>query len=326
MALITVGGEPGCRIEDVARALAHRLGWELVTEARLGRLLEDGFGHPSRIPDKAYAHVVLSVLARLATEHNLVTSAAGSDLLTPRQMPALLRIQITAPEAWRVGSIMLDRRLDRPQARAALAALENQERALRRRRTGRASIKPEDTDLILNAATLDADAMASAVGGAAESARLAEGGLLSGAAEAQIQFRVRLELAKHGMSPPDRLMLRRAAFVHPSEEMFAHLLDFYRIAWEYEPKSFPIQWDKDGKVTEAFTPDFYLPEFDVYLELTTMKQAHVTKKNRKIKLVKQLYPHVNIRVFYQKDFENMIFKYGLPERAAIIPATEAVEA
>ena len=290
----------------------------------MARLLEDGFGHPSRIPDKAYPQVVLSVLARLATEQHVVTSASASDLLTQRQMPALVRVHVSAPEAWRIGTVMHDRRCDRPQAREALAVLEAEEKARRRRRAGRASIRPEDADLILNAATLDPDAMASAVAAAAEAVRLEDMGLLSNGAEAQIQFRVRLELSKHGVSPPDRLTLKRAAFVHPSEEMFAHLLDFYRIAWEYEPRSFPIQWDKDGKVTEAFTPDFYLPEFDIYLELTTMKQAHVTKKNRKIKLVKELYPHVNVRVFYQKDFENLIFKYGLTERASILPAPETV--
>jgi cytidylate kinase len=326
MALITVGGEPGCRVEEVARAIAKRLGWELVTEARFSRLLEENFGHASRIPDKAYVHVVVSVLAHLATEHHLVTSAAGAELLAARQIPALHRVHVFAPEAWRVGTLMLDRRLDRPQARSALQALEAEERARRRRRIGRASIKLEDAELLLNAATLDPDAMAASVAASIDAMHLAEHGLLGGAADAQIQFRVRLELAKHGMTPPDKMMLRRAAFVHPSEQMFANLLDFYRIAWEYEPKSFPIQWGKDGKVTEAFTPDFYLPEFDLYVELTTMKQAHVTKKNRKIKLVKQIYPHVNIRVFYQKDFENLIFKYGLAERALILPSTEAVEA
>ena len=93
-------------------------------------------------------------------------------------------------------------------------------------------------------------------------------------------------------------------------------MDFYRIPWEYEPRSFPIQWDRDGKVAEAFTPDFYLSEFDLYVELTTMKQSLVTKKNRKVKLLKELYPHVNIQVFYQKDFENLIFKYGLADRTA----------
>jgi hypothetical protein len=115
--------------------------------------------------------------------------------------------------------------------------------------------------------------------------------------------------------PPDKVALPRKLFAHPSEEIFANLLDFYRIPWEYEPRSFPIQWDREGKVSEAFTPDFYLTEFDLYVELTTMKQSLVTKKNRKVKLLKELYPHVNIQVFYQKDFENLIFKYGLAERA-----------
>ena len=65
---------------------------------------------------------------------------------------------------------------------------------------------------------------------------------------------------------------------------------------------------------ESFTPDFYLPEFDLYVELTTMKQSLVTRKNRKVRLLRELYPHLNIQVFYQKDFENLIFKYGLAER------------
>jgi hypoxanthine phosphoribosyltransferase len=93
--------------------------------------------------------------------------------------------------------------------------------------------------------------------------------------------------------------------------MFANLLDFYRIEWQYEPRSFPLQWDKDGRISEAFTPDFYLPEFDLYVELTTMKQALVTRKNRKVKLLRAVYPHINIQVFYQKDFQDLVFKYGL---------------
>ena len=101
------------------------------------------------------------------------------------------------------------------------------------------------------------------------------------------------------------------SFGHPSEEVFANLLDFYRIAWLYEPRSFPLQWSATGGVTEAFTPDFYLPESDLYVELTTMKQSHVTKKNRKIKLLKAIYPHINIQIFYQKDFEELLFKYGI---------------
>jgi hypothetical protein len=139
---------------------------------------------------------------------------------------------------------------------------------------------------------------------------LVEQGLLSGGAEAQIQFQTRLQLAQHGIAPAGQANLKRVAFGHPSEQIFANLLDFYRIEWEYEPRSFPLQWDKDGKPMEAFTPDFYLPELDLYVELTTMKQALVTRKNRKIKLLRAIYPHVNIQVFYQKDLQDLVFKYA----------------
>ncbi|HEX5167123.1 MAG TPA: hypothetical protein VFV93_17085, partial [Thermomicrobiales bacterium] len=50
-----------------------------------------------------------------------------------------------------------------------------------------------------------------------------------------------------------------APFVHPAEADFASFLDFYRIRWQYEPRSFPLRW-RDGRIAEMFTPDFYLPE------------------------------------------------------------------
>ncbi len=92
--------------------------------------------------------------------------------------------------------------------------------------------------------------------------------------------------------------------------MFARLMDFHGIAWQYEPRTFPIEWDDSGVVREGFTPDFYLPEMDLYVELTTMKQSLVRRKNRKLKRLRDLYPDVNIRVFYQKDIEDLIFKLG----------------
>ena len=80
-----------------------------------------------------------------------------------------------------------------------------------------------------------------------------------------------------------------APFAHQAEADFAELLNFYRIPWLYEPTSFAIEWDGDA-VTEMFTPDFYLPDQDLYIELTTMKQSLVTKKNRKVRLLRELYP------------------------------------
>ncbi len=102
-----------------------------------------------------------------------------------------------------------------------------------------------------------------------------------------------------------------SSFAHPTEETFARLLDFHRLAWQYEPRTFAVEWDEAGTVREAFTPDFFLPELDLYVELTTMKQSLVRHKNRKLRLLRDLYPEVNIRVLYQKDIEDLLFKLGL---------------
>ena len=103
--------------------------------------------------------------------------------------------------------------------------------------------------------------------------------------------------------------VREVVYAHPSEEEFAKILKFYHIKWEYEPKTFPIKWDEAGNVIESFTPDFYLSDLDLYIELTTMKQSLVTKKNRKVRLLKKLYPEINIKLFYGKDYKSLLRKY-----------------
>lgn len=100
-------------------------------------------------------------------------------------------------------------------------------------------------------------------------------------------------------------------FAHASERVAAEILDFYGVAWEYEPRSFPLEWDSKGNVIAYFTPDFYLPDFDLYIELTTMSQKLVTKKNRKVRRLKELYPEVNVKVFYQKDFRALLTRFGV---------------
>ncbi len=102
----------------------------------------------------------------------------------------------------------------------------------------------------------------------------------------------------------------RVQFVHASEQEFARFLDYYRIRWQYEPVAFPIGWDADGKVTEMFAPDFYLPEHDLYVELTTMKQSLVTPKNRKLRLVRELYPDTNVKLLYRKDYQQLLAQAG----------------
>ena len=90
----------------------------------------------------------------------------------------------------------------------------------------------------------------------------------------------------------------------------ARILDFYAVRWEYEPHTFPIMWNLEGAVVESFAPDFYLPELDLYLEMTTLRQRLVRKKNRKLRRLRELYPGVNVKLFYARDFRALMLKYG----------------
>ena len=100
------------------------------------------------------------------------------------------------------------------------------------------------------------------------------------------------------------------AFAHASEAEMARILDFYAVRWEYEPVTFPILWSLDGAVIESFSPDFYLPDLDMFLEMTTLKQRLVRKKNRKLRRLRELYPDIRIKLFYARDFRAMLLKYG----------------
>ncbi len=108
----------------------------------------------------------------------------------------------------------------------------------------------------------------------------------------------------------------RARFAHHSERRFAELLDFYGIEWHYEPRTFVLSEDDAGRPLEAFTPDFYLPEFDVYLELTTLRQQLVTRKNRKVRLLEQRYPDVHVKILYRGDYAALVQRFGMEDTPA----------
>jgi hypothetical protein len=114
---------------------------------------------------------------------------------------------------------------------------------------------------------------------------------------------------------PTHPPLDEIPFAHASERVAAEILDFYRIRWEYEPKTFPLEWDGKGNVIVSFTPDFYLVDFDLFIELTTMSQKLVTKKNRKVRRLRELYPDVNVRIFYQKDFRRLLARFDIATTA-----------
>ena len=109
--------------------------------------------------------------------------------------------------------------------------------------------------------------------------------------------------AHSGTDPP--------RFANDAEVECARILDYHGITWEYEPHSFILEQDEDGRVLEAFTPDFYLPEQDTYLEVTVMKQSLVTRKHRKIRKLRERHPDIKIKLFTRGDFERLSRKYRL---------------
>lgn len=125
---------------------------------------------------------------------------------------------------------------------------------------------------------------------------------------AAIAFKSYLEIQNKEQTPALR-QVRPIAFAHPSEEEFTRILDFYNMEWAYEPRSFPLKWDGD-RVTKMFTPDFYLPKLDLYVELTTLKQSLVTDKNRKLRQLRKLYPEIKITLLYKSDYDHLLAKYG----------------
>lgn len=134
----------------------------------------------------------------------------------------------------------------------------------------------------------------------------------------------REDLGSLGGDPPLRSGLSGLAvaspisrFAHPSEERFARLLDFYRLRWEYEPHTFAVSWSTQGEIIESFTPDFWLPDLGLYVELTTLRQSLVTRKNRKLRRFRELHPDKRVRLLYRGDIERLMAKYagGVPRAA-----------
>jgi hypothetical protein len=109
--------------------------------------------------------------------------------------------------------------------------------------------------------------------------------------------------AYRGTEPP--------AFANDAERECARVLDYYGVPWEYEPRTFVLEQDDEGRVAEAFTPDFYLPEQDLYVEITVMKQSLVTRKNRKLRKVRERYPDVKVKLFYKRDIARLAERYRL---------------
>lgn len=306
MAIITISRQNGSLGDEIADALASRLGTTVISRkyaldnffgeinpGTLDRLNESAKFFETTLPGstRTYADILVERIRALASESKdkdlIILGMGGSVLLSG--FPGALHVRVTASETTRLNTIARKYHITTDEASEVLNIADRKHRKFVRTVYGKDITSPEQFDLILNTDRLSVDECVDAV---VELAR-------------KHDLRVRLSESNENSGTIDH-QTRNTAFKNETEEEFARILSMYNIEWLYEPKTFPVEWDAEGNVTMAISPDFYLPRFNLYLELTTMDQRYVTKKNKKMRLVKELYPGTNIRIVYKKDFNELV--------------------
>jgi hypothetical protein len=318
MAIVTISRLEACRGEDVAAEAARRLGFRLLDRtllrellysydllAAIGRLDEHRpHGSPGQPEEeeRAVRAATEGIIWHLAFRENLVLLGFGGQFLFSG-CPGALHVRLTAALEFRLATA------EAQGTRLGGAALQRREQARRRRvrhHFGEDLTRAEHYDLALRIDTLGVETAAALI----EQAAAATGLTTAGRFE-EIRTCALARGAREIALDPLPASPAQTRFANDSEAEFAKVLDFYRIPWKYEPETFPVEWWPDGRVKSSFSPDFYLTEMDTYLELTTMKQSLVTKKNRKVRLFRERYPDKKLLIFYGRDFRKLAQKFGL---------------
>jgi len=311
MAVITISREPGALGEEIAARVAGKLGFLLVDKTRLFEMwreagldeerfnsLDEHFPALNAEMDsetEASFKLLDDFIIQLAEEHDLVVIGRGAQALF-KNCPGTLHVRVIGSRQFRVDQVRKNEGLSSRGARRLIRDLEIQ-RARYVRFFYRANWADSGLyDLTLRLDRLTMEQAANLIAFSADQMQIRQ------APRNLIVAGIVSELPEERGNGP---------FANPSEAEFARFLEFYAIPFLYEPRTFTLESDAAGNVLEAFTPDFYLPDQNLYIELTTMKQSLVTRKNRKVRKLRKLYPEVNIRLFYQRDFFQLMAKYGL---------------
>jgi len=296
--VITISRQMCSLGDEIAEGLSSKLGWELITRKSLLsrfpgesataydlRMLSESakyLKNPSR-EGGTFLEVITKNLLRYVEDHPAVLVGFGSQIIFSGREDAL-NIRIFAPAETRIARAVKQFRVTPEEAKTMLESAERRQRRFVSTVFGADISEPSLYHFMLNTGNLSADEAVAAVmalNSARESRRL---------------------LSREDAPGVTSRLSEAPVFKTKSEAEFARLLDMYRIEWDYEPKTFPIEWDSEGNVTLAFSPDFYLRKFDTYIELTTMNQKYAAQKNKKAKKLRELYPGVNIKVVFKNDF------------------------
>jgi hypothetical protein len=298
MAIITISEQSGSLGLEVATRVSQRLGFVLVDGAfvisklNTAQVLDEEEFIGRVIRGEFSPEIIKKLIIETALKDNIIVFNLGGEVLF-RGFPGALHVKIH-------GALREFGKLKRGRNYTRLI----------KGLYGRVRLGSDFYDLQIKVENMDTDFALDLILKAAEAKGIsAKAGLTWRALE-----KLKASLEKSDLSPKlneEYKHLSIPSFAHPSERDFARVLDFYRIKWEYEPRSFPIKWDNNGNAIEKFTPDFYLPELDLYIELTTLKQSLVTKKNRKVRMLRELYPDVNIKIFYGRDYKMLLERFGI---------------
>ncbi len=308
MTIVTISRQMCSLGDEIAEALSRKLGWDIITRdslitdvfvktanaQELYMLTESPRFYLARNRDGTpFIDFLKNELFEMAKARSAILVGFGSQLMFAGHRDAL-RLRVTAPQAVRIDRLKKKYNVTDEEADTILKTSDRKHRRFVSTVYGCSDpYDPSHYDLILNTSSLNADEYVSSV-----LALIAEH-------EKRRDLEIQAENTQIRVNQTSV-----TAFKNPEEVEFAQILDMYHIEWIYEPKTFPIEWDTEGNVKLAFSPDFYLPKFDLYLELTIMNQKYVTLKNRKAKKLRELYPGINVRIVYKKDFQSLIERFS----------------
>lgn len=306
MPIITVSRQMCSLGDEVAEELSRKLGWELFTRDILLSRFSDAAANayerhmlsesakyllkPCRAGGTNLG-VITENLKRYLESGSAVLVGFGSQMIFSGRRDAV-HVRIFAPKEVRLLRAKRQYRVSGEEAENILDAADRKHKRFVSTVFGADLNDPSRYDLTLNTGSLSADECVSAVMA------------LYGEHERRRQLELETE-----RRPVVSHLSECPVFKTETEAEFAGILDMYQIGWVYEPKTFPIEWDAEGNVTLAFSPDFYLTDFDTYVELTAMNQKYATLKNKKAKKLRELYPGTNVKVVFKKDFYSLLERF-----------------
>ncbi len=314
MPIITISRQMASYGDEIAQALTDKTDWQLITRATV---LQDVFAANSSkneyhllqnsakyfLEDTgtgvSYRDLLEEHLHNYVQDNSAVMVGFGSQVILAEN-PEVLHVRIIAPEAVRVERVCSVYHLCQADSEKIVRTADRKHYRFVSTVFGVNLTDPDLYDLVLNTAALSVDECVTAI--------------LSLQRQKELNLQAERQVTRQLSTGPDQSeviqhKLELPRFKNESETEFARILDMYQIEWQYEPRTFPIEWDSEGNVTSAFSPDFYLPRFDTYLELTTMNQKYVTLKNKKARRLQELYPDIHIRIVYRKDFQSLVERF-----------------